>query len=55
MVVHGVQSMDRLKDYEGEVFVFGGESIYRQLLPYCSKAYITRFHAAFQADVFCLL
>ncbi len=53
MVVHGVSElMDRLKDYEGEVYVFGGESIYRQLLPYCSKAYITRFHAAYQADVF---
>jgi dihydrofolate reductase len=53
LVAHGISDlMNKLKNYEGEVYVFGGESIYRQLLPYCSKAYITRFHTAFQADAF---
>jgi len=31
-------------------FVIGGESVYRELLPYCSTAYITKIHAAFPAD-----
>lgn len=53
LVVHSIKElMDALKDYHGEVYVFGGESIYRQLLPYCKKAYITRFNEEFQADSF---
>ncbi len=52
-VVHNIaELMDHLKEYQDEIYVFGGESIYRQLLPLCAKAYITRFHAAFQADSF---
>jgi dihydrofolate reductase len=33
-----------------DVFVIGGESIYTQLLPYCSEAYVTRFEKVFKAD-----
>jgi len=40
-----------LKKYNtDDVFVIGGESVYVQLLPYCSKAYITRFEKQFEAD-----
>lgn len=53
IVVHSIQQlMDTLKDYQGEIYVFGGESIYRQLLPFCTKAYITRFNEEYQADSF---
>lgn len=31
-------------------FVIGGESVYRQALPYCDRAYITKIHKAFPAD-----
>jgi len=31
-------------------FVIGGENVYRELLPYCSTAYVTKIHAAFPAD-----
>ena len=42
-----------LKDYPGKnVFVIGGEQIYRQLLPMCDKAYITRVDAEADADSF---
>ncbi len=27
---------------EDEIFVIGGENVYRQLLPYCKKAYVTK-------------
>ena len=37
---------------EEEIFVIGGESVYRQLLPYCRYAYITRFQTIFDADCF---
>jgi dihydrofolate reductase len=33
-----------------DVYVIGGESVYRQLLPYCRVAYVTRFLRAAKAD-----
>lgn len=33
-----------------DVFIIGGESIYKQLLPYCSEAYVTKIHHAYPAD-----
>jgi dihydrofolate reductase len=38
---------------ENEVFIIGGSQIYRQVLPYADKLYLTRVHACFpEADVF---
>ncbi len=53
-VVHSVDELlETLKSYRDEdVFVIGGESVYRQLLPYCDKAYVTRFLHAVEADRF---
>ena len=33
-------------------FVIGGGSIYKQLLPYCDAAYITRVHVTPESDTF---
>lgn len=33
-------------------FVVGGESIYKQFLPYCSKLYLTRVFTMVEADTF---
>lgn len=42
-----------LRPYRGtDIFVVGGEQVCRQLLPYCSTAYITRWHAWADADRF---
>lgn len=35
---------------KGDVFVIGGESVYTQLLPFCSEAFVTRFEKEFEAD-----
>ncbi len=35
-----------------EVFIIGGESIYRQFLPYTTKIYLTRVHRSYEADTF---
>lgn len=35
---------------DDEIFVIGGASVYNLLLPYCRKAYITKFHKNFPAD-----
>ncbi|MDO5145795.1 MAG: dihydrofolate reductase [Eubacteriales bacterium] len=50
-----VSSLDELREeirkYEREkIYVVGGESIYRLLLPYCEKAWVTRLDYAYEAD-----
>lgn len=54
VMVHTVeQLMEELKQYSSEdIFVIGGESIYRLLLPYCDTAYVTKIDHAFQADTY---
>lgn len=54
MVVHTLEELlKKLKEYEGEeIFVIGGESVYRQLLPYCDTAYVTKIDHAYDADTY---
>ncbi len=41
------------KSYKTEdVFIIGGASIYRQMLPYCDVAHITKIDFAYQADTY---
>lgn len=53
-VFHSIEELlAKLKDYDSEdVYVIGGESIYRQLLPYCDTAHITKIDRAYEADAF---
>ncbi len=53
-VVHSLEELfGELKKYKTqEVYVIGGESVYRQLLPYCETAHVTRIHQNYQADAF---
>lgn len=45
--------LEKLKQFATEeVFVIGGESVYRQLLPYCSTAYITKVNSDGRATEF---
>lgn len=38
--------LEKLREFAPEdIFVIGGEMVYRQLLPYCSKAYITKVNS----------
>ena len=45
------EALEAVKDAP-RVFVIGGGSIYRQLLPYCDTAYITRLHTTVPCDTF---
>lgn len=51
-VVHTIDEMlDELKKYPSEdIYIIGGESIYRQLLPYCDTACVTKIDHAYDAD-----
>ena len=53
IVVRSLEAlMEELKKYPSEdIFVIGGGSIYRQLLPFCDLIHLTRIHHRFQADV----
>ena len=45
------EGLELVKDDE-RAFVVGGGSIYRQMLPYCDRAYITRVHTTPESDTF---
>ena len=51
-VVHSVE--EALKEAEkypsDEVYCIGGDSIYKQFLPYCDTAYVPRIDFAYEAD-----
>ncbi|MBQ8931531.1 MAG: dihydrofolate reductase [Ruminiclostridium sp.] len=40
------------KTADKPIFVLGGGQIYKQLLPYCDKAHITKILHSFEADTF---
>ncbi|WP_066735810.1 dihydrofolate reductase [Bariatricus massiliensis] len=53
IVVHSVEeAVQECGKQEGEVFVIGGESVYRAMLPYCDTAYITKIDHAYEADTY---
>ena len=50
-------SLDELKSllrdrYSENIFVIGGQSVYKQLVPYCDKAYVTFSYTELKADTF---
>lgn len=53
-VVHSVEELlEMLKQYESQdVYIIGGESVYRELLPYCDTAHVTKIEHSYQADAF---
>ena len=51
-VVHSLDALwEEIKKYpDKEIYVLGGESIYRMMLPYCDTAYVTKIDYAYEAD-----
>lgn len=54
VVCHSVEEvLEELKQYSSEdVYIIGGDSIYREFLPYCDVAHVTRIDHAYEADAF---
>ena len=54
-VVHSIEELlKECEKYEKEdIYVIGGESIYRQLFPYCDTAHVTKIDRAYAADAYC--
>lgn len=54
IVVHSVEELlEELKKYNDEdVYIIGGDSIYKQMLPYCNVAHVTKIDHAYEADAY---
>lgn len=54
VVVHSIDElMTELKKYNSQdVYIIGGDSIYKQLLPYCDVAHITKIDHNYHADAY---
>ena len=52
IVVHSMDElMEELKKYDDDdIYIVGGESVYRQLLPYCNTAHVTKIDYTYEAD-----
>ena len=54
VVVHNLDELlSQIEKYDTEdVYVVGGESVYRLLLPYCDTAHVTKIDHAYEADTY---
>ena len=52
VIVHSIEeALEEIKAYpEEQIYIIGGEQIYRQFLPYCDRAYITKIDYHYEAD-----
>ena len=53
VVCHNIdEALEYLKQFSSEdIYVIGGESIFRQFLPYCNTVYLTHIDYEYDADV----
>ncbi len=54
IIVHSIdQLLEEIKVYNSEdVYIIGGDSIYKQLIPYCDEAIVTYIDHKYEADAF---
>ena len=57
VVCHSLEeALKALKDYdEDDIYIIGGESIYRQFLPYCTTAHVTSIDYTYDGDAYFLI
>jgi len=54
VIVHDEEElMNELGKYDTEqIYIIGGESVYKMMLPYCDIVYVTKIDREFQADTY---
>jgi len=54
IVVHSVEELlEELKKYNDEdIYIIGGDSVYKQMLSYCNVAHITKIDHEYEADAY---
>lgn len=51
-VVDDISKLDKYINSDEECFVIGGATIYKLLMPYANKMYITKINQSFEGDVY---
>ena len=51
-ICHSPEEAAQIAGTAQRAMVIGGGSVYRQMLPYCEKAYITKVHTCPESDTF---
>lgn len=51
-IAYSMEDVFELCKNEKEIFIFGGEQIYKLFLPYADKLYITKIHHEFEGDTY---
>lgn len=51
-ILSDISLLDKYKDSEEENFITGGATIYKLLMPYADKMYITKINQDFEGDVY---
>lgn len=54
LVLHSVEELlKELKKYDSEdIYIIGGDSVYKQLLPYCDVVHVTKIDHVYEADAY---
>lgn len=54
IVVHSIEELlKELKNYpEEDIYITGGETVYRQMLAHCNVAHVTKIDRKYEADAF---
>lgn len=51
-VINDISKLTTYINSDEEAFVIGGEGIYKLLMPYCKKMYITEINKEFEGDAY---
>ncbi len=51
-ILDDISKLKKYKDSEEENFVIGGATIYKLLMPYADKMYVTHINEEFEGDVY---
>lgn len=53
LIAHSIDEvLEIVKDLKEDIYIIGGESVFKQFLAYCNEAYITKFNMDVDADAF---
>lgn len=54
IVVHSIDELlEELKKYDDDsIYIIGGDSVYKQMLPYCNTCHVTKIEHEYQADTY---
>lgn len=54
IIVHSIDELlEELKKYDSDsVYIVGGDSVYKQMLPYCDVCHVTRVYHTYESDAY---